>query len=198
MHVPTERAHIRRVLNDIDLSGLPPWLQVLGVLVLAILGGLWGKSSVRKKRTKQRASLIALDPTPGRSGSGATRELAPDERDQFTPEYDPNPDGDPDPGEVVWTWVPYVENDGRGKDRPVLIIARLGADAVVGCYLSTKQHRGFLPVGAGPWDSKGRPSYLNPERLLRVSRNGLRREGAVLPRERFNEVTSRIMRLHKR
>ncbi|GAB5080487.1 hypothetical protein ARTHROSP310_36360 [Arthrobacter sp. AD-310] len=28
------------------------------------------------------------------------------------------PDGEPDPGEVVWTWVPYQEDHGRGKDRP--------------------------------------------------------------------------------
>jgi hypothetical protein len=32
--------------------------------------------------------------------------------------YSPRTDGAPDPGEVVWTWVPFEENDGRGKDRP--------------------------------------------------------------------------------
>ena len=27
--------------------------------------------------------------------------------------YTPDRDGEPDPGEVVWTWVPYEERDGR-------------------------------------------------------------------------------------
>ena len=35
-------------------------------------------------------------------------------------DYRPRRDGKPDPGEVVWAWVPFEENDGRGKDRPVL------------------------------------------------------------------------------
>jgi len=40
------------------------------------------------------------------------------------PSYDPHPDGLADPGEAVWGWVPYEEDFGRGKDRPVLIIGR--------------------------------------------------------------------------
>ena len=28
----------------------------------------------------------------------------------------------PEPGEVVWTWVPYEEDPTRGKDRPVPVI----------------------------------------------------------------------------
>jgi len=35
-------------------------------------------------------------------------------------EYTPHLDGDPDPGEVVWTWVPYEDDPSQGKDRPVL------------------------------------------------------------------------------
>lgn len=29
-------------------------------------------------------------------------------------EYEPQRNGAPDPGEVVWAWVPFDENDGRG------------------------------------------------------------------------------------
>ena len=32
--------------------------------------------------------------------------------------YQPIMDGDADPGEVVWTWVPYQEDASVGKDRP--------------------------------------------------------------------------------
>jgi len=37
-------------------------------------------------------------------------------------EYAPVADGHPDPGEVVWTWVPFEDDPSRGKDRPVLVI----------------------------------------------------------------------------
>jgi len=37
--------------------------------------------------------------------------------------YSPVRDGNPDPGEIVWTWVPFEENNGQGKDRPVLVVA---------------------------------------------------------------------------
>ena len=123
--------------------------------------------------------------SPGQFGSGATRDLTRNEIVGLRPSYGPQPDGDPDPGEIVWTWVPYVENDGRGKDRPVLIIARIDHETTAGCYLSTKRHDGFVSVGTGPWDSQGRESFLSPERILRVTNEGMRRVGHVLPRAAF-------------
>ena len=41
-------------------------------------------------------------------------------------EYSPVVDGRPDPGEVVWAWVPYEDDPSRGKDRPVLVLNRHG------------------------------------------------------------------------
>ncbi len=32
--------------------------------------------------------------------------------------YEPEADGLPDPGEVVWGWVPFEEDPSQGKDRP--------------------------------------------------------------------------------
>ena len=92
--------------------------------------------------------------SPGQFGATKTRDLGSGELSGVRFEYAPHPDGDPDPGEIIWTWVPYVENDGRGKDRPVLIIGRIDSRAVVGCYLSTKQQRNFISVGSGGWDPK--------------------------------------------
>ena len=37
-------------------------------------------------------------------------------------------DGLPDPGEVCWAWVPYEEDETRGKDRPVLLLALDGTE----------------------------------------------------------------------
>jgi hypothetical protein len=30
-------------------------------------------------------------------------------------EYAPDLDGDPDPGEVVWTWVPYEDDPSKAR-----------------------------------------------------------------------------------
>jgi hypothetical protein len=110
--------------------------------------------------------------------------------------YAPQPDGDPDPGEVVWTWVPYEENDGRGKDRPVVIVARDGASAALGVYLTSKPHdddtRHFVHVGPGSWDSQGRPSWARLDRAFRVFDSGMRREAAALSPQQFSAVASAI------
>ena len=52
--------------------------------------------------------------------------------------YAPELDGQADPGEIVWTWVPYEENDGRGKDRPVLVVARERGGTLLAVQLSSK------------------------------------------------------------
>lgn len=153
---------------------------------------------LRAQRQSNTSSVDApeAEGSPGQFGDGATRDLTPRDISQLSPSYDPSPDGDPDPGEIVWTWVPYAEHDGRGKDRPVLIIARTHDGATAGCYLSTKQHRGFISIGAGPWDSQGRESFLSPERMLRVTEVGMRREGHVLDRAGFTRAIAGLSKVH--
>ena len=109
--------------------------------------------------------------------------------------YAPHPDSRPDPGEVVWTWVPYEENDGRGKDRPVLVLARLSATTVLGVQLTSKSHegdRGALELGPGPWDPSGRASWVRIDRLFRVHDAGMRREGAALDASSYALVASAL------
>src|SRR5687768_17096947 len=55
------------------------------------------------------------------------------------PTYSPRADGRPDPGEVVWAWVPYEEDASRGKDRPVLVLA-VRAAVVLALPLSSIDH----------------------------------------------------------
>lgn len=116
--------------------------------------------------------------------------------------YDPHPDGAPDPGEVVWTWVPYEDDPTQGKDRPVLLVARQ-ADGLVGLMMTSKDHdrdleqeardgRFWLDVGAGPWDPRGRPSEVRLNRLIPVDPAAVRREGAVLDEPRFDAVIAAL------
>jgi hypothetical protein len=106
-------------------------------------------------------------------------------------EYSPQLDGDPDPGEIVWTWVPYEDDPRQGKDRPVVVLGRR-AGGLVAVALTSKAHRGAVPVGTGPWDPQRRPSYAKVDRLLALDPAAMRREGAILARGRFDAVVAGV------
>ena len=121
-------------------------------------------------------------------------------RDAPDVEYGPRADGRPDPGEVVWAWVPYDEGDGRGKDRPVLVIGRRGTE-LLGLLLSSQDHdrdaaeearhgRRWTDIGSGAWDARNRPSEVRLDRLLVLEAAAVRREGAALDRGRFDRVVA--------
>ena len=108
--------------------------------------------------------------------------------------YRPRRDRQADPGEIVWTWVPYEENDGRGKDRPVLIVARETRGTLLGLPLTSKPHdRGdFVALGSGAWDAEGRPSWVLLGRVLRVHQAGVRRAGVAVDARAFAAVSAAL------
>ena len=122
-----------------------------------------------------------------------------DFRGRLHPEYSPRRDGDPDPGEVVWAWVPFQEDPSQGKDRPIVVIGRDADDAevLVALMLSSKDHDGdrdWLPIGAGSWDGEHRPSWVRVDRPLAVTESGVRREGAILPKDVFLTIVEQAGR----
>lgn len=110
--------------------------------------------------------------------------------------YAPSKNGQPDAGEVVWAWVPFQEDPTRGKDRPLLIIARHDAQHMLAMKLTSKpreRDRDHLGIGSGPWDRQGRPSWLDIEQLYRVHRVGIRREAAPIDRDVFDRIADVLM-----
>jgi len=111
--------------------------------------------------------------------------------------YCPQLNGRADPGEIVWTWVPFEEDPSEGKDRPVLVVGR-DATTLLGLMLSSNPRRAHDPhwveIGSGPWDYEGRPSWVRLDRVLDVPEEGIRREGAILPRPTFDLVAHRLCR----
>ena len=114
--------------------------------------------------------------------------------------YAPEPDGRPDPGEVCWAWVPYEDDPSRGKDRPVLVLDRVGEDLLC-LQLTSKDHdrdaadearhgRHWMDVGTGAWDRERRPSEVRLDRVLRLRESEVRREGAALDRATFDAVVA--------
>jgi hypothetical protein len=124
--------------------------------------------------------------------------------------YEPEADGQPDPGEVVWGWVPFEEDASHGKDRPVLLVGRTEVDGVeywAGLMLTSKDHdrdaadearhgRYWMDIGAGAWDSEHRPSEVRLDRLVILPDDAIRREGAAVSREVFERVVAAARRRH--
>jgi PemK-like, MazF-like toxin of type II toxin-antitoxin system len=134
----------------------------------------------------------------------ATTAYPGDYTGPLTAVYAPRPDGRPDPGEVVWTWVPYEEDHAKGKDRPVLLVGHDGP-WLLALPLTSKDHdrdaaqearsgRHWVDIGPGGWDRAGRPSEVRVDRVVRVATEAVRREGAVLAPERFAEVAQALAR----
>ncbi|WP_284985740.1 type II toxin-antitoxin system PemK/MazF family toxin [Arthrobacter sp. fls2-241-R2A-172] len=165
-------------------------LRPLGKLILRSLKA-WGSGNT-KPATRPSGAKTQTRP------AGVGGSYPGDFRGPLRPKYSPKPDGQPDPGEIVWGWVPYEEDYSRGKDRPVLLV---GADAkcLLGLMLTSKDHDhgaradDYVDIGAGAWDRQGRPSEVKVDRVIRLDPASIRREGAVLERALFNEV-SRALR----
>lgn len=162
-------------------------------------------STVSRERTRERARTTRR-PSPGsRPGPAPAPPAGPrgggypgDFTGVVRPQYSPSLDGNPDPGEIVWTWVPYEEDFTQGKDRPVLLVGRDG-DWLLGLMLTSKDRSGngaggaarqqWLDIGSGPWDSQGRDSEVRLDRVLRVDPAAVRREGAIMGEALFRKVT---------
>lgn len=155
---------------------------------------------VSRLRTSDEVRSKTPEASPGRTQGTATVRIDPSRIDDVRIGYAPDRDGAPDAGEIIWTWVPYEENDGRGKDRPVLVIGRESADRVYAVRMTSKPHEGdrdYLAIGAGAWDSQGRESWVDIEQLYSVHETGLRREAAVLDRSRYDQVASALARRYR-
>jgi hypothetical protein len=163
----------------------------IAVIVLAVVA----RRAVSRRSSPPRGGRLSFvepqrDPYPG------------DYTGKVTIEYKPRKDGSPDPGEVVWTWVPFEEDHSRGKDRPVLIIGRDGP-WLLGLQLTSKDHdrdaadearwgRRWMDIGTGAWDAKGRPSEVRLDRVVRVNESAVRREGATLDKKLYRAVTGSL------
>lgn len=131
---------------------------------------------------------------PASTGASNGSDYPGDYRDMINFEYSPSMDGDADPGEIVWTWVPFEEDHSQGKDRPVLLVGRDG-EYLLALMMTSKDHNNrehadpnYLDIGSGPWDPQGRASEVKLNRVIRVRPDSMRREGAIMPEDTFRLI----------
>ena len=149
-----------------------------------------GSSAPKPSAPKPSDSTRSASTTSASAGS----EYPGDYRDMINFEYSPSLDGDADPGEIVWTWVPFEEDHSQGKDRPVLLVGRDG-EYLLALMMTSKDHNNrehadsnYLDIGSGPWDPQGRASEVKLNRVIRVRPDSMRREGAIMPEDTFRLI----------
>ena len=101
--------------------------------------------------------------------------------------------------------MPFEEDHSVGKDRPVLLVGSDG-DWLLAVMLTSKdhdhdvgQHRAeheWVDIGPADGTGSGRPSEVRVDRIIRVDPDSIRREGAVLAQDRFEEVAAAIRKVH--
>ena len=171
----------------------PALRRILTQAVHAFLNSVLGQAR-RSASTSTVSTAGRSAPTPG-----AGRIYEVDVRTALThASYSPQVDGQADPGEVVWTWIPFEEDATRGKDRPVVVLGASAGTLFV-AQMTSKDHdrdfareaargRFWIDIGSGPWDPRARPSEVRLDRVLAVPEGEVRREGATLPRPTFDSV----------
>lgn len=160
------------------------------------------KRPSRSASSPTRGPAPKSQPRPGAAPAAGRLPYPGDFTGTTAVRYAPRPDGAADPGEIVWTWVPYEEDYSQGKDRPVLLVGREGR-WLLGLMLTSKDHSGdarsgrdYVDIGTGAWDRQGRPSEIKMDRILRVDPAAMRREGAVLDAKRFAAVAAELRNRH--
>lgn len=152
-------------------------------------------SASKPSSAKSTANSSAPKPSaPASTGASDGSDYPGDYRDMINFEYSPSLDGDADPGEIVWTWVPFEEDHSQGKDRPVLLVGRDG-EYLLALMMTSKDHNNrehadpnYLDIGSGPWDPQGRASEVKLNRVIRVRPDAMRREGAIMPEDTFRLI----------
>lgn len=176
-----------------------------------------GRAAVRTARRSRGSDGGRRSGTGGAEGAGALRDRDPSR--PLAISYAPHEDDRPDPGEVVWAFVPFEEDLTRGKDRPVLVLAREDAsvggsdgsgEVLVALMLTSRDRAGtgevmidehgstWVDIGSGDWDRQGRDSEVRADRLLRLDPDAVRREGGRLDERRFGRVAEAVRTVNGR
>lgn len=183
-------------------------LDSLGGIARDALRSVLRKARKPQERPDHREPTPRPRPVPARGRSPELSDTYPGDFAGIPElEYTPRDDRAADPGEIVWTWVPFEEDPTAGKDRPVLIIGRDGP-WLLGLGLTSRDHdadagqeardgRYWVDIGAGTWDSRGRPSEVRVNRVVRVHPDKVRRVAARLDEDRFRLVVVAV-RKHAR
>lgn len=106
--------------------------------------------------------------------------------------YAPDMDGHAEPGEVVWI---CLANEDGPRERPILVVGH-SHETILGLLISPntdhEDEEGWLDIGSGSWDNSGAPCWLCLNKVIEVPELAIRREGAIVPRRRFERIAAKL------
>ena len=155
-----------------------------------------GKGTLRRQRTPLKEGLKLLNERLGNSPTQHHRRPA---RTKVFPTadiprsifYAPDMDGQAEPGEVVWFYVPATPL----RERSMLVVGRDRQD-VLGLLISSNDDHAdddaWLPIGSGEWKTTGEPCWVRLDKTLAIPETDLRRRGALFPPRRFDRIADHL------
>lgn len=163
------------------------------------------QSGSRRSKRQQRDSDGRPQNSSGRSTSPRPKSSTGYPGDYYgCPEmvYAPREDRQVQPGEMVWTWVPFEEDHSQGKDRPVLIIADDG-EFLLALPATSQDHdadaaqerrhgRYWMDIGAGDWDAQHRATEVRLDRIIRVREDQVRKIAGRISEKIFKQVANGV------
>ncbi|AZA14100.1 type II toxin-antitoxin system PemK/MazF family toxin [Corynebacterium choanae] len=111
--------------------------------------------------------------------------------------YAPDMDGQADPGEIVWVRLPTPAGATAAEERPLLVIGRARQSILALAISASEAHEhddNWQEIGAGAWDERGRVCFVRLDVTIEVPESAIRRQGAIIPKRRFDRVAGRLRR----
>jgi len=87
--------------------------------------------------------------------------------------------------------VRVIRTDGRWR-LALTLTSRDNVPGGVGDVRDDERGTPYINVGTGDWDSQGRPSEIRLDRIIRIEPTAVRREGAIMPMDRFSRIVEAI------
>lgn len=113
--------------------------------------------------------------------------------------YAPDMDGQAEPGEVVWLMIQPDGSQEPAFERPLLVVGHNRQNILALQISSNPAHQNedqWLDIGSGAWDEESNQSWVRLDKIAEVGEDAIRRQGAVLPRRRFDRVAARMRNEH--
>lgn len=109
--------------------------------------------------------------------------------------YAPDMDGQADPGEVIWVWIQPDLPDYPARERAMVVVGRT-QHILLGLLISPNpehaEEDNWIDIGSGGWDIAGRQCWVRLDKILEVPESTIRRQGAIIPRRRFERIAHRL------
>lgn len=177
------------------MGKLSGFKQVKDALINTVLGPARGGLDGGMQTLDRRLGLSSTDTAEPSRTTPTAFTVHPTAAMARSIYYAPDMDGQADPGEVVWMWAPAGTPHHLPQERAIVIVGRTKFN-LLGLLISDcprhEEEDNWMDIGSGAWDTAGQQAWVRLDRIVEVNESGIRRQGAIIPRRRFDRIASRL------